>query len=361
LVVPGVVGQKQADAAKALAKVGLVPAPQPRYSDDAPAGQVISQSPAGGSDAQKGRKVTMVVSLGIPNVIFSLNGNIISGQIKNEKLAATPLAASEEIEDQPALAKDGRLLAYRRGPSPSTGQIWLMDTTDTRNARPLTSAGFDDRRPAFAPVNQVPPVLAFSSNRGANPKDTNLCFMTLDQPQPTPQCVEDPSQQLSRPAWAPDGRSIVAIVDDKDQNELALFTSNRPFSGNPSDWTRIGIVTDQMHGPAATDRVFSAAFSPDGTQLAITANWAGAPKVFLVPVQGGQIGQSPVPVPQITACELAWRPDGGELAVAARTGGADCNAKGQIIRVDPRAPSKQTVVTTGITNASDPVWALTAG
>jgi Tol biopolymer transport system component len=360
LVVPGLVGKQQTEAATALAGLGLVPVLRSQYSDEVPAGQIIAQTPEGGSKAEKGGRVTLAVSAGIPNVIFSLDGNLLSTTRAGGRLVATPLAASEEVEDQPTLARNGRLLAYRRGPNAGTGQIWLMDLANPQGARPITGPGFNDRRPAFAPTTQGQGVIAFSSNRGAAPNDTNLCFMTLDQPQPPVQCIVDPSQQLSRPAWSPDGRSIVATVNDNNQDELALFTSSVPFSGNPADWVKQGIVTDRMHGQRAGDRVFSSAFSPNGTQLAITANWGGSPKVWFIPVQGGQLGQA-TPVSLISACELAWRPDGGELAVSRRTGSVDCTGKGEIVRVDPGDPGDQIVLTSGLVNASDPVWALAAG
>jgi Tol biopolymer transport system component len=360
-VVPGLVGKKQAEAATALAGAGLVPVLRSQYSDEVPAGQIISQVPEGGSKAAKGDRVTLAVSAGIPNVIFSLNGDVLSTTRVSGKLVATPLAASDEVEDQPTLARNGRLLAYRRGPNANSGQIWLMDLNDPRTARPITSAGFNDRRPALAPMTQGTPVIALSSNRGASPNDTNLCFMALNQPQPPVQCIIDPAQQVSRPAWAPDGRSIVATVNDNNQDELALFTTNVPFSSNPADWTKQGIVTDQMHGQRPGDRVFSSAFSPNGTQLAITANWSGSPKLWLIPVQAGQLGQTATPVSLVSACELAWRADGGEVAVSQRTGSADCTGKGQVVRVDPRAPGDQIILTSGLTNASDPVWALAAG
>lgn len=64
VVVPDVVGQSQADATTALEGEGFVVSVQTAYSSVVPAGDVISQVPAGGVEALEGSTVTITVSLG---------------------------------------------------------------------------------------------------------------------------------------------------------------------------------------------------------------------------------------------------------------------------------------------------------
>jgi serine/threonine-protein kinase len=71
--VPNVIGQSQAAAQSQLTAAGFVPRTSQQSSDTAPAGQVISQSPQGGSKADPGSEVDIVVSSGpatvtVPNV-----------------------------------------------------------------------------------------------------------------------------------------------------------------------------------------------------------------------------------------------------------------------------------------------------
>lgn len=67
VTIPPVAGAAQADAEQALTDAGLVPEVVTEYSDDVPAGQVISQDPAPGP-ALRGDTVRLTVSLGPPLV-----------------------------------------------------------------------------------------------------------------------------------------------------------------------------------------------------------------------------------------------------------------------------------------------------
>ena len=62
--VPKVIGLTDADAIKAIQAKNFVPVPGPSRFDKAPLGQVIEQSPAAGTQAQKGSQITYVVSKG---------------------------------------------------------------------------------------------------------------------------------------------------------------------------------------------------------------------------------------------------------------------------------------------------------
>jgi len=361
--VPAVTGLAQAKGADALAKNGLVPVVSSVFDEEVPAGQIVSQDPPPGGSAPDGQ-VKIVVSLGFPDIILELNGNIVRiGGATGRPVAK--LAATPDIEEEPSISPNGRLVAYKRrakGSDPESGQIWILDPADPASARPLTTPGFNDGRPAISPDGRV---VAFVSNRGGNPGDTDLCLVRLDQVGAQPGCVADGSTQVSRPAWSPDGRSIVVVGTDAAQSadrqtELLLYTSQTPSSSSPADWVRQGFVTDAMHGSRPGEQVVAAAFAPDGSQLAFTANWGdGVSKVMIAQVKGGVVAsEKPTVQAKISGCELSWRSDGRELAVAVRDAG--CDQKGRIVRVALARPDRQTVLTRVGASSGSPVWSPVA-
>ena len=183
--VPALTGRSQAEAADALAGLGLVPGVLSAVSPDAPAGTVVAQEPAGGTEVAPGATVTITISRGYPAVIHDQDGDIIRvGGATGEPVQ--PLAASDQIEEQASASFATPLIAYRRGKEGSTpgvapnGQIWVLDPADPRSARPLTDEGFDDRRPAISPDGKV---VAFVSNRGGRTDDYDLCFVGIDATQ----------------------------------------------------------------------------------------------------------------------------------------------------------------------------------
>jgi serine/threonine-protein kinase len=68
VAVPAVEGQPQDEAQQALRGAGFKTSVKPVFSDSVPKGQVISTSPRGGTQATKGRTVTLTVSQGSEGV-----------------------------------------------------------------------------------------------------------------------------------------------------------------------------------------------------------------------------------------------------------------------------------------------------
>jgi hypothetical protein len=364
---PGVPAEQ---AEQALLAAGFFPVRATGVSASIPAGAVVETRPAPGATLEKGAEVTLVVSEGFPAVVFDREDGDDIDIAEADGVDGDPVRAlvdTDAIEHQPALDRAGALLAYRRedraggncadipGPPPE-GRIWVAGRDGAGRGRPLTGAGFDDRRPAFSPDGRT---IAFVSNRLADADDacrTSLCFVAVRRGA-TPTCVDD-GAFVSRPTWSPDGAAILTTaLDERDgQRELLLYRSRRPHSARATDWEPVGLVTDDLHGRRPGDEVIMAAWSPDpdGPAVAFTANWNDrGPQLFIAPLSGDAELGRPRGYEKIEACEIAWRSDGAELVVAQRD--ETCNGPGSILRVDPEDPGMPAVLIPG--DASNPVFA----
>jgi PASTA domain/WD40-like Beta Propeller Repeat len=344
--IPAIAGLAASAAAQAIGKAGLTPRVERVFSATIPAGKLISQDPKDGAKLKEGSTVLLVYSKGFPEVLMNLNDNVFAVGA-DKKLR--PIAKSGQVEEEVAINRTGTLIAYRSG-TKDAAQIWTVKPDDPLSAHPVTEAGFDDGRPAFAPNGKV---IAFTRLKPGS-TDRDLCFVPSTGGKGA--CIVDPNRTLSRPTWSPDGRVIfaVAAAPGEKQSELLKYTSPRPSSGRPGDWTDTGYATDALHGQKDFENVVSAAYSPDGKLLAFTANWnSDFTHLFIAPVKDGVIDK-PKSIPEVRGCELAWRADGLELAVAQR--GASCTDQvSQIIRVDPAKPSEQFVLVSGFNPAWSPV------
>ncbi len=353
---PVVAGLSAAAAAAALSKQGAVPVIV-REFNVAKAGTVISQTPPANAPVKSGEKVTIVVSAGYPEIAFSDGKDVLEmwGGTGNPVKA---IAATSQIEEEPSWQPGGSLVAYRRGPSSDAGAIWTTDVSRGSGSARRMTAGPDDRRPAFSPDGKV---IAFirRTPTSTGGTDGDLCFVRTGSTLHQGVCITDPKLSVDRPAWSPDGRSILVVaVDatDPNQTELGLYTSATPDSASPVDWTFQGLVTDKLHGKRPGEGVLYAAFSPDGTQVAIVANWGATNlslfRIFLASWSNGQLGTPKAVVPSIRACEVSWLSDSKELAV---TQADDCSTgTGAISRVSPATSG--TVTTLRSADAQNPAW-----
>jgi len=106
----------------------------------------------------------------------------------------------------------------------------------------------------------------------------------------------------SAPAWAPDGRSLVATLSRDGGSQLYRIDL---AGGEPKRLTQGNINTEP-------------AFSPDGTALYFVSDRGGSPQIYRMPAQGG-------PAERITFSGTynispAISPDGRWLAYVSRTG-----------------------------------------
>ncbi|MEK6278415.1 MAG: PASTA domain-containing protein [Actinomycetota bacterium] len=107
--VPVVVGEQRSVATEEIRSRGLVPSVQQR-EDDAPEGEVVSQSPSAGTRVESGSTVTIAVSRGpktvtVPNVIGKLRSNAVS-ILRGRGFSVTVSVETTEDESQ-----DGRVIS----------------------------------------------------------------------------------------------------------------------------------------------------------------------------------------------------------------------------------------------------------
>jgi beta-lactam-binding protein with PASTA domain/Tol biopolymer transport system component len=343
--VPDFEGVAQKDAFAALTKLGLVPKIVEQASAETPAGGLIHQDPEHGTKVKKGSEVTLVYSTGAADLVFEQGGNVFVVAIA-EGAKPRPIANTEAVEEEPTINRAGTLVAYRKGTA-TEAQIWTVDPTKPLSAKALTPEGFDDNRPAFSADGKT---IAFVRSKVGS-GDRDLCFVPAGGGSVS--CVADANRVVTRPTWSPDGRVVFVVGQGSGENqgELLRYASSKPSSANASDWTDQGYVTDSLHGQRANDYVYYAAYSPDGKQLAFTANWGKSfAHLFVAPIKDGVLGK-PKELVGVRGCDVAWRPDGLQLAIVQRS--ADCSGDGQLALIDPKKPAELRSLRPG----GSPSWA----
>src|SRR5690349_10491515 len=188
------------------------------------------------------------------------------------------------------------------------GDLWLLDATGPHQL----ATGGTFSQPSWSPDGSS---LAYVY-RGTNFADI---FVTDDQGQSQVRLTNSQSTILDnndwnlRPAFSPDGQAI-AFVSDRSSTFPTLQLMNADGTG------RHAVATPNFQ----EEDVDTLAWSPDGTQLAMTVfNEPGPTQIALLPL-GASSRQTGRMLTSVAggALDPAWSPDGNWLAYAGHDGAA---------------------------------------
>lgn len=349
IAIPALNGDPVAAATK-LSGLGLVPTPVKQLAN-VPIGQVAGTIPAAGAKVATGARVDLLISSGSPELSYD-DGTAVHVINPSTLKPVAPVPAGQGAQVEASWSPDGTHIIYSQD-----GQLVLFQP-NTKGAKPFQltqpQAGLADLNPSFAPSVKNRGMIAFVQRTGTH---TKLCFATVGLSALNPDCTSTGGWDIGGQVdWSPDGTAILVFGTRNGGKNFGIlaFTSNVPFSTQASNW---GHGALQTNASVPGQGVFAAAFSPNGKQMALVSN-AGQQDFFLYIVPRGNFNPTPAQQLPVRACEVAWRPDGKQLAVMQPAGLCSPTASGAIVAVDPKdARASQTLVTIG----AHPAWQAVAG
>jgi len=342
--VPAIAGRSVTEYARAVAAAGLVPRVV-RTIGPEPLGTLVSVQPRPGLAADAGDRVRLLVAAGIPQLAFD-TGDVL--RIFDPRRSSTVREASppQGKAVEPSWTPDGRRLLYRVGRRLSLVSARLGDRGRIvyEGRTKYAAATF-----APAPADGVVALVRRTGNDTRSPggsqgTDGDLCFARVGQRQLRPRCSADRRWDLGRQiSWRRGGRELLVFGVRRGQRGrfgILRYRSTRPFSTNPAHWRGTLATDTSVRGRGA----IAAAYSPSGSDVALISN-SGLPRFQLHVTGAADLRRPGSPLP-VRACEVAWRPDGRELAVVQSDD--DCTRPvGAIVRVDPQRPRTAVTVSSG--------------
>ncbi|HKF68288.1 MAG TPA: S9 family peptidase, partial [Vicinamibacterales bacterium] len=124
------------------------------------------------------------------------------------------------------LSRDGRTIVLERAPSPLAddahkSEIWLMDA-DGSHARQLTHNNVEEKQPELSPDGSQILFLSDTNEKFEPHYNMNLFVMPASGGMPKA-VISDFQYAVDQAAWAPDGASILAVVNMGVHTELFQF------------------------------------------------------------------------------------------------------------------------------------------
>jgi dipeptidyl aminopeptidase/acylaminoacyl peptidase len=197
------------------------------------------------------------------------------------------------------LARDGARIVFHRAPSPLTadaslGEIWIMDANGG-SERALTRNSLEETAADLSPDNSQVLFLADANERFEPYHNSNL-FVMPSSGGPGRSPLVDFRYAVDQAAWAPDGRSIYAVVNMGVHSEIFQID---PRSGTytqltdgqhyiPPGWNVVAparTMVMQFDEPTRFGDVYTLRLEGKAKPIRVTSTYDGLERDFIVPRQ----------------------------------------------------------------------------
>jgi Tol biopolymer transport system component len=251
----------------------------------APAGDVVISMPRGSYTADftpgvrppdavpptprtRGTRTWWIAGVGAAAAVVT--AWVVMSRVTNRNVESTRLLTVTSMpgaEEDPSLSPDGNFVVFSwGGPNQSLNHDLWVKAVDGDEMRQVTNTPDENERfPRWSPDGQR---IAFA--RLANPTSSVWVVSSLGGPE---RLV---TRQGSRPAWLPDGKSLV-FVSDRAANRSSIVRH----------MLETGFETTLTQAPAGFVEVFPIA-DPAGTRVAFVRYGVGRTGIFVVPLSGGE-------------------------------------------------------------------------
>jgi beta-lactam-binding protein with PASTA domain len=328
--IPAIDDAKLAEYIEKLEKLGLK-AKVSRAVSARPSGTVIAVKPKPGEEAEKGDEVSVRASGGLPPLAVETDTPrvLVVNPVGGKELFRLPLSGG--VATEASFLPGGQRMVYRTGSR-------LQVTNARKGSRPSNVyAGPDDlRHPSVAPDGTRIAVIRREEGDG------DLCFGRLDVADLGQLCLPDDGWDLNgRISWRADGLALLVPGRRRDNPAvfaIRVYRSSKRLALDPLDFH--GSTATSTRTPGKGVRAMS--YSASGTQIAAVSNLeSDAFEVVLS--TAGDLRLAQPQATKVKACDVAWRPDGHELAAVQVDDGCT-KATGKIVRFARAKPEKTSPV-----------------
>ena len=199
---------------------------------------------------------------------MDIDGNLDIGVVSAAGGDVERLTTDRRVDVEPAWSKDGAALYFvtARGGNFDIYRYRFADKSET----PFVAGPRDQIQPAESPDGTR---LAYVSPQAGRLGTGGLWIKPVGGGEATLVHYEE-TEYRARPAWTPDGQSLLFSSDEPGSNDIAIVPA---AGGNP-----VYVSADPMNEFAPT-------VSPDGARFAFVSNRTGPTTLYVAPIGGGPI------------------------------------------------------------------------